>query len=132
VPYRDQALLATFFDLGWRVGEASRAVMAHVDFHSGSVHIPRENAKGQRRGRVVGLNTDTGRLLKVWIEKWRPATRDEYLFVSQTGQRFVPNAVQKMFRRLAKAEDIAPEAARVSPHTCRHYFAVQWARQASR
>jgi integrase len=34
-----------------------------------------------------------------------------------------------MFRRLAEAEGIAPERARVSPHTCRHYFAVQWTRQ---
>lgn len=33
-----------------------------------------------------------------------------------------------MFRRLARAGGIPKEAARVSPHTCRHYFAVQWAR----
>jgi site-specific recombinase XerC len=33
-----------------------------------------------------------------------------------------------MFRRLADIGGIPREAARVSPHTCRHYFAVQWAR----
>ena len=41
MPYRDQTLLACFFDLGWRVGEASQARLEHVDFRSALVAIPR-------------------------------------------------------------------------------------------
>ena len=127
LPYRDQAVLACFFDLGWRVGEASQARLEHVDFHTGLVTIPRENAK-THRGRTVGLNAETGRLLKAWIETWRPAVTNEFLFVSDTGRQLVPDSIRKMFRRLARASGIPSESARVSPHTCRHYFAVQWAR----
>jgi site-specific recombinase XerD len=90
IAYRDQALLACFFDLGWRVGEASQARLEDVDLRAGYVTIPRENVKD--------------------------------------GDRLPPNAIRKMFRRLARAGGIPAEAARVSPHTCRHYFAVQWAR----
>jgi len=128
IPYRDQALLASFFDLGWRVGEAAQARLEDVDLRAGYVTIPRENVKLRHKGRVVGLNPETGRTLKVWIEKWRPSVPNQFLFVNEDGDRMPPNAIRKMFRRLARAGGIPAEAARVSPHTCRHYFAVQWAR----
>jgi len=128
IPYRDQAVLACFFDLGWRVGEASRATQDDVDFRAGYVTIPRENVKSRYKGRSVGLNPETGRLLKNWVEKWRPSVPNRCLFVSHDGGPFTPLAIRRMFRRLARAGGISREAARVSPHTCRHYFAVQWAR----
>ena len=129
MPYRDQALLATLFDLGWRVGEASQAQLGDVDFRTGTVRIPREHSKTRQRGRSVGLNTETARLLKTWVERWRPDVMNDYLFVSDKGGRFLPDAIRHLFRRLRKVADIPKEAARVSPHTCRHYFAVQWARK---
>ena len=125
---RDQTLLACFFDLGWRVGEASLTQTDHVDLRTGLVTIPRRNVKMQHRGRVVGLNQDTGRLLKAWIETWRPAVPNNYLFVTDEGRQLVPDAIRKLFRRLGHASGIGTDTARVSPHTCRHYFAVQWAR----
>ena len=128
VAYRDHALLACFFDLGWRVGEASKAVLDDVDLRTGFITIPRENVKLRHKGRVVGLNTDTGRTLRAWIERWRPQVPNNYVFVSDRGDQLVPNAIRKTFRRLGAAAGIPREAARVSPHTCRHYFAVQWAR----
>ena len=128
MPYRDHALLACFFDLGWRVGEASKAQVEDVDLRGGFVTIPRENAKLRHKGRVVGLNHETGRVLKAWMDKWRPAVRHTYLFVNEDGDQLPPNGIRKLFRRLAAAGGIPTEAARVSPHTCRHYFAVQWAR----
>ena len=127
VPYRDQAMLACFFDLGWRVGEASKAQLDDVDLRGSLVTVPRENAK-TRRARMIGLNPETGRLLKSWIERWRPSVPNQYLFVSDDGGRYQPGSIRQMFRRLAKASGIRSDAARVSPHTCRHYFAVQWAR----
>jgi len=129
IAHRDHAMLATFFDLGWRVGECSLATVEHVDFYNSFVVIPRQNAKGRFKSRAVGLNPETARELKSWIERWRPSVPNDYLFVSDNGGRCVSNAVQKMFRRLAIAGGISSDAARVSPHTCRHYFAVQWARQ---
>lgn len=92
IPYRDQALLACFFDLGWRVGEASAALIEDVDFRLAAITIPRENVKNQRKGRSVGLNPETGRLLKAWIEKWRPATHHQFLFVTDDGDRCTPAA----------------------------------------
>ena len=126
---RDHAMLATFFDLGWRVGECCLAKLDDIDFYSGFITIPRQNAKGRFKGRVVGLNQETARELRSWIDRWRPPVRNDYVFVSESGGPMVANGVQKMFRRLANACNISPETARVSPHTCRHYFAVQWARQ---
>jgi site-specific recombinase XerD len=129
IAHRDQTLLACFFDLGWRVGEASQALIEHVDFRSGLVAIPRENSKTKIKGRMVGLNPDTGRLLKSWMDRYRPSLPNQFLFVNDEGDRCSPGCIRKMFRRLARAAGISKEAARVSPHTCRHYFAVQWARQ---
>src|SRR5581483_6126219 len=101
IAYRDQAVLACFFDLGWRVGEAYRAELDDVDFKTGYVTIPRENVKNRYKGRSVGLNPETGRLLKNWVEKWRPSFPNRYLFVSLQGGPFTPLAVRRMFRRLA-------------------------------
>jgi len=131
ISYRDQALLACFFDLGWRVGEASKAQLDDVDLRTGFITIPRENVKLRHKGRVVGLNPETGRVLKMWIEKWRPSVPNHFLFLNDDGDQYQPNAIRKLFRRLAAAGGIPKEAARVSPHTCRHYFAVQWARNHS-
>jgi len=130
IAYRDQAVLACFFNLGWRVGEAYRAELDDVDFRTGYVTIPRENVKNRYKGRRVGLNPETGRLLKNWVEKWRPSFPNRYLFVSLKGlgRSFTALAIRRMFRRLARVGGISREAVRVSPHTCRHYFAVQWAR----
>src|SRR5581483_4931908 len=71
---------------------------------------------------------DTGRLLKSWVESWRPLVPTDYLFICEDGRQFRPDSIRKLFRRLARASGIVRAAARVSPHTCRHYFAVQWAR----
>ena len=127
IAYRDRTVLATYFDLGWRAKEASNATLDDVDLRGRYVTIRKENVK-VFRGRVVGLNLELGRLLKAWIERWRPAVPHLYLFVSDDGGRLSPEAMRQMFRRLAKAAGIPPELARSSPHTCRHYFAVQWAK----
>ncbi len=128
IPFRDQTVLACFLDLGWRVGEASQALLDDVDFRAGYFTIPRENVKQRHKGRVVGLNPETGRILKAWVEKWRPSVPNRFLFVTDDGGRFVPSSIRKMFWRLARVGGIPSDAARVSPHTCRHYFAVEWAR----
>ena len=124
--YRDRVVVATFLDLGWRAGEASKATLDDVDLRGRYVTIRKENVK-VFRGRIVGLNLDISRLLKAWIEQWRPAVPHLYLFVSDDGRQLTARAMAQMFRRLAHAADIPPELARSSPHTCRHYFAVQWA-----
>src|SRR5712691_6270103 len=59
IPYRDHALLACFFDLGWRVGEASKAAMDDVDFRSGYVTIPRENVKQRTKRPPIALTPIT-------------------------------------------------------------------------
>ncbi len=74
------------------------------------------------------MNQETGRLLKAWVESWRPPVTNSFLFIGDEGRHFPPGSIRQMFRRLAKASGIRSDAARVSPHTCRHYFAVQWAR----
>jgi site-specific recombinase XerD len=127
MPHRDRVVLATFFDLGWRAKEASMATLDDVDLRGRYVTIRKENVK-VFRGRVVGLNSELARLLSAWIERWRPPVPHLYLFVSDDGRQFSPEGMRQMFRRLAKAAGIPPELARSSPHTCRHYFAVQWAR----
>jgi integrase len=126
IPFPDRVVLATFLDLGWRVGEASKAVLDDVDLRGRFVTIRKENVK-VFRGRVVGLNMETGRLLQTWMTRWRPAVPHMYLFVNDDGSQFSPDAIRKMFRRLAVAAGIPAEVARCSPHSCRHYFPVQWA-----
>ena len=127
IPYRDRVVLACFFDLGWRAKEAANATLDDVDLRGRYVTIRKENVK-VFRGRVVGINPELSRLLSQWIEKWRPSVPHLYLFVSDDGRRFTQEGMRQMFRRLAKAAGIPPELARSSPHTCRHYFAVQWAK----
>jgi integrase len=86
IAHRDRAVLATFFDLGWRAKEASNATLDDVDLRGRYVTIRKENVK-VFRGRVVGLNDQLARLLKAWIERWRPPVPHLYLFVSEDGSR---------------------------------------------
>lgn len=50
IPNRDQAMLACFFDLGWRVGEACKAELDDVDLRTGSSSRARTSSYDTRAG----------------------------------------------------------------------------------
>ncbi len=59
-----------------------------------------------------------------YIRYWRgePEASDEHVFLSVSGCPLTPHTALEVFMRLKRVAGITDK--RVSPHTCRHWFAV--------
>jgi integrase/recombinase XerD len=117
---RDRALLCVLADTGIRVGELCRLQVSDCT-PDGTVRIV--HGKG-RRVRVVYLTPQTLRLVNRYL-----ATRTDdlpHLFLTERGAPMTVGAVQQCVDEWGKRAHIT--RVRCSPHTIRHYFAVEWLR----
>ena len=116
---RDTALLTLLFETGVRVSEARN--IKYADIKEDYILI---NGKNNKQ-RVVPI---TPILKKAMLRYERTADSyflnkgtDEFYFLSKNGKKLCNGSVLTMIQRRGKGiKDI-----RVSPHTCRHFFAQQ-------
>lgn len=116
---RDKAVLSLFFETGIRCYEL--CCITPEDIHEDFIIINGKNHK-QRVAPVTPILRKA--LIKYEAAKENYFTlkaTDNYYFLSNHGRQLTNSAVEHIVKR--HGEDI--EGIRVSPHTCRHFFAQQ-------
>lgn len=117
--FRDMAILTLFFETGVRCLEA--IMIKQSDIHEDYIII---NGKNHKQ-RVVPITP----VLKKALMRYERAKEsyftfkatEEYYFLSYTGKMLTNSAMEHMIKKRGKGI----EGIRVSPHTCRHFFAQQ-------
>ena len=115
---RDRAVLTTFFETGIRCWEL--CCIKNADIYEDFIIIHGKNHKQ----RVVPITAVLHKALikyEVARDKEFPYPKNDYYFVSFHDYQLTNSAVEHIIKR--HGEGI--EGIRVSPHTCRHFFAQQ-------
>src|SRR6266487_46356 len=117
---RDRAILWLLLSTGMRCAEMRGILFKDVDFKEGLIYIRGKGAKERR----VPLGKIARQHLTTYINYWRggSAGPDDHIFLTVFGTPIQATAIGNMFRRLQMVSGIVDK--RVSPHTCRHWFAV--------
>lgn len=119
---RDFALCVLLADTGLRVSEALSLGLQDTDFGEG---IARVLGKG-RRERVVPLGQTVKRALLDWLKQRGEIPGMDRVFCNRFGQPLQRRTVLDSFHAYGRRAGI--EGVRVSPHTLRHTFAVNYLR----
>ena len=120
---RDKLILMMLFDLGIRVSELTNLTAKNVK----DSHILIRGKGDKERFLYVSP------ILKRQIMKFNNAKKlrfsnkkeyelEEYFFLNQSGEQLSRSRINKILKEHTKTANVREEI-RVSPHTCRHYFA---------
>jgi site-specific recombinase XerD len=117
---RDRAFLWLLLSTGIRVSEACGLLFSDIDWNMGMIYVRGKGAKERK----VPFGKVARQHLNSYIRFWRGESQesDEHVFLNAFG---IPLRVQpawRIFERLKRIAGIRDK--RVSPHTCRHWFAV--------
>lgn len=121
---RDYCMMLVLIDCGLRIGELTGLRVSDVDFKLRQLTIRAETSKS-RMTRIVPLSTRTIKELEKLVA-YMDISEDDYLWLSQFGERYYGDTFSKMLKLYAKRVGVTRP--RVSPHTFRHYFAVKFLR----
>lgn len=126
--FRDYVMMLVLLDTGMRLGELTSLKRGHVDLLYRQIVIPAAITK-TRKTRVVPISQTTASALQELFDiiGVEDDDADEYIFLTQFGDRYYGDTFAKMMKKYAKKSGY-PFKARVSPHTFRHYFAVKFLR----
>jgi len=115
---RDRALLELAYSSGLRVAELSGMNLSMLDLPSGEVRVW---GKGSKE-RIVPVGAPARAALEAWIAKRisLPVRDAEALFLSRTGRRLAPRAIQQRLAAWAVKRGLTRH---VHPHMLRHSFA---------
>jgi integrase/recombinase XerC len=115
---RDRALLELAYSSGLRVAELSGMNLSMLDLVSGEVRVW---GKGSKE-RIVPVGAPARAALKAWIARRisLPVRDAEALFLSRTGRRLGPRAIQQRLAAWAVKRGLKRH---VHPHMLRHSFA---------
>lgn len=118
---RDLALLEFMYATGVRVSEASNLKLDNINFKSWSVKIL---GKGNKV-RIVPMHAHCVTLLGDYIKSARNnllnGKNNNYVFISNRGNRYSEDAIRKMLKKTLLACGLDPT---ISPHSIRHSFAT--------
>ena len=126
--HRDCVLLLLLYDTGLRVSEAL-SVQVNEDLAQGHVTVL---GKGNKE-RLVGLAPKLRGQLRPYLRRREAALKEIeredcfWLFPNQYGDRLGKRTFQDTLRKAGEAAGI--EGVRVSPHTIRHAYALNWLRE---
>ena len=115
---RDRALLELAYSSGLRVAELSGMDLSMLDLTSGEVRVW---GKGSKE-RIVPVGAPARAALQAWIARRAslPVRDAPALFLSRTGRRLAPRAIQQRLAAWAIKRGLTRH---VHPHMLRHSFA---------
>ncbi|MBX5458776.1 MAG: tyrosine-type recombinase/integrase [Thermogemmatispora sp.] len=118
---RDRAILWLLLSTGVRVSELCQLCLTDIDWKNNMLLIQGKGAKERK----VPFGQVAHQYLQTYLRFWRgePKEPDDHVFLSVNGRPLCPNGVRCIFERLKREAGITDK--RVSPHTCRHWFAVR-------
>ena len=119
---RNQLLMVMFFDTGMRNSEMCDLKLE--DLRDTYIHVLGKGKKVRYLPITPFMNKFLIRYLRVreaYIKN-KFAYQTEYLFLSQKGKRLTPEAMEYILKQAAERTTIRSHI-RVSPHTCRHFYA---------
>ena len=115
---RDKAMFELFYSSGLRLSELTGLAPTDVNFAEGTVRV---TGKGSKT-RIVPVGRFALDALTEWLAARQRIERHQpdALFVSRSGARLGPRAVQQRLKTLALKQGISTK---VHPHVLRHSFA---------
>src|SRR5271157_2818591 len=119
---RDKAILAVLFDTGIRAGELCGVTLDNVHLTKDDAYL-KVYGKGSK-WREVPLGKTSSAALHKYIHRYRPESKQKYVFLTRSGDQFTISGLGKLFERLETRAHI--KNVRCSPHTCRHTYAVNY------
>ncbi len=119
---RNQLIMVMLFDTGMRNSEMCNLKME--DIRGNYIHIVGKGKKERYVPLTAIINKCLIRYLRVRASyvKDKISYQTEYLFLSQKGKKLTPEALEHILKEAGKIAKVR-ENIRVSPHTCRHFFA---------
>jgi site-specific recombinase XerD len=120
---RNYALMQLMVQTGLRVSEVASLLVDDATVHARSGSIRVREGKG-RKARDVPLNATARRAVRQYLESREEVTPDEALFFSKRGTPMSIRSVQAVVTELGRRAKI--ERVRVSAHTLRHTFALNY------
>ena len=123
---RDTAIITTFIETGIRCAELYSIQPKDIK----DDYIIIRNGKNHKE-RFVGITPFLKKALlrydRCRASYFSNKLPEDYYFLSQTGRMLTNSAVEHLFKHRAKG--VNAETVRISPHTFRHFFAVQSLKQ---
>ena len=116
---RDKTILTLFFETGLRLSELLK--IKETDIFEDYIIIYGKNRKQRMIPITPLVKKALFRYMRVRASYFEDRVLNEHLFLSYRGKRLTPSAVDKMIKERGKGI----EGVRISPHTCRHFFAQQ-------
>lgn len=125
-PTRNLAILSVLFDTGLRVGELCSLTVGDVDMTGRRLRV-RDGKMG--KDRLVPFGRTTQQRLRAYLGL-EEREMGESLWLGErgtrTGEGLTPSGVKQMIRDLGRLAEV--KGVRVSPHTLRHTFAIEFLR----
>ncbi|MDL1979377.1 MAG: tyrosine-type recombinase/integrase [Deltaproteobacteria bacterium] len=120
---RNYALIQLMVQTGLRISEAAAVKIADLTIHerSGSIRVCDANG---RKEREIPLNAAVRRAFTTYLSTSRSHDPDDYLFFSKRNQPASIRTLQDTIARLARKARV--KRIRVSAHTLRHTFAINY------
>lgn len=116
---RNYALILLMLDTGLRASETVGLMLDHLDIQGGRAKVM---GKGWKQ-RTVPIGFVARRALSRYINRYRPESPSNCVFLKWDGQAMTQNALKLLFRRLSKKAGF-----KVTPHMLRHTFATNYLR----
>lgn len=119
---RNALIMIMLFDSGLRNSELCDLKV--TDFRGTYIHVIGKGKKTRYLPVTPIINKYLIKYLRVRTEyiKDKLSYQTEYLFLSQKGKRLTPETIERIVK-LAGEEANIRKGIRISPHTCRHYYA---------
>jgi site-specific recombinase XerD len=120
VGLRDTALMALLVDTGLRVSESLSIRLGDLDTRARAITVM---GKGEKP-RTVFYGEAVAQHLRNYLRRRARRGNEDLLFVSSLGEKLLRFAIVERMRDYGSAAAI--QGKRVSPHTLRHTFAINW------
>jgi integrase/recombinase XerC len=123
---RNYALLHLMLQTGLRVNEVAELKLKDIELGERSGMVTIRLGKG-RKTRTIPLNSKARRALKLYLNSKNREESINSVFMSERQTALSTRSIQSIITELAKRANIS--RIRVSPHTLRHTFAINYLKQ---